>query len=119
MAQINQDLTIFSNNDVNIRFENVYNENTNTPLSVGDIVGASWAITPFEDEVSPLITKDLISGGIVVPEDGVIIVSLSALDTIDLSGEFTHELRLKHSGGVQTASRGKLTIKYQVANNPL
>lgn len=119
MAKTNQDMIIYSNNDINIRFEDIIKEDTGALLSVGDILGASWAITPFEDDVAPLVSKDMISGGITVPEDGVVLVSISASDTIDLSGEFTHELRLKHSGGVQTASRGKVRILYQVAVNPL
>jgi len=119
MAQINQDLVIYSENDLIIRFEDVYNENNGSLLSVSDIIGASYAITPFEDDVEPIITKDLISGGITIPEDGIILVALESSDTIDISGEFTHELRLRHSGGIQTASRGKMNIKYKVANTPL
>jgi hypothetical protein len=119
MAQYNQDFVISAKNSLVLRFEGVYNENTNTLLSVGDIEGASFAITPLEEETTPLIQKDLISGGITVPEDGTILVSLLESDTDGLSGEFSHELRLKHAAGIQTAARGRVTIKYQISSNPL
>jgi hypothetical protein len=119
MAQLNQDFVISANNSLQLRFEGIYNENTNALLSVADIEGASWACTPLEEETTALISKDLISGGLTVPEDGTVIVQLLTTDTVGLSGEFSHELRLKHAGGIQTAARGRMTIKYQIANNPL
>ena len=119
MAQNNQDFTVFANNDFTIRFEDIFKESDGSILTVGDIEGASWNLSPFESEVTPLISKDLVSGNILIPEDGTVVVVIDAIDTEGLSGEFTHELRLKHSGGVQTASRGKLRIYYQVGSNPL
>ena len=119
MALYNQDITIEANTDIKITIR-VINESNGLPTPQGDIEGASWAITPFEDEVSPLITKDLSTGGIEVPEDGVVVVKILKSDTVGLSGEFSHELKLSDaSGDVSSASRGKLTIKYQIANNPL
>ena len=119
MAKYNQDLTLPANNDLTIRFENIINESNGLVITIGDVVGASWAMSPLGEEVTPLISKDLISGGILVPEDGVVLVQLSASDTAGLSGEFTHELRLRDASGVKSASRGKLRILYQVASNPL
>lgn len=118
MPKYNQDLVVPANNDISLRFE-VINEATGLPIPIGDIIGASWAMTPLEEEVTPLITKDLVGGGITVPEDGVVVVALLGSDTVGMSGEFSHELRLRDAGGVRTAARGRFTIKYQIASNPL
>lgn len=107
-------------NRLSLRFEGIYNESNNSLITVGDILGATWAITPYEEQTSTLISKSLSSGTITVPEDGVVVVTLLEADTIDLMGEFSHELRLLASGSaVYTASRGKMTIKYKIANNPV
>lgn len=115
----NQDLVIVANSDFDIRFT-VTSDSTGLPIPVGDIEGASWGITPLNEEVTPLITKDLtVSNQIIVPSDGVVVVKLLASDTANLSGEFSHELRLKDTNNFRVASRGRLTIRYQIANNPL
>ena len=119
MAEFNQNTIISSNTIEPLRFS-VINQSTGLPIPVGDIVGASWGMTALEEEMTPLISKDLISGGIIVPEDGVVLVTILPTDTIGLSGEFTHELRLTDAGGMpRVVSRGRITIKYQVATNPL
>lgn len=118
MAQTNQDVTIYAGNQVALRFENVYREDDNSVILIADILGASWAMTPFEDEVTPVVSKSL-GSGITVPTDGVVLVALDEADTIGLSGEFSHELRLLGVGGVVTAARGKVTVKYMIASNPV
>lgn len=118
MAQICQDFTMYSRNDLSIRFEGIFNENTGLIIPVGDILGATWAITPYEEQTTPMIQKSL-GSGITVPEDGTVIVALSSSDTADLSGEYSHELRLLGTAGVVTAARGKMSIKYQIPNNPV
>jgi hypothetical protein len=118
MAIYNQDITVPANNDIAISF-NVTLDTTGELIPISDIVGASWAMTPLEEEVAPIVSKDLVTGGITIPADGVVLVRLLGSDTVGLSGEFTHELRLKDSVGVRTAARGRVKIKYQVANNPL
>lgn len=119
MAQFNQDFVMFAGNDETIRFTGVYNETNGQLVSKDDIIGASWGFTPYEDETIVLVNKDLVGEQIIVPEDGLVIVQLNESDTTGLSGEFTHELRLRHSGGVITAARGRMTIKYQATNDPL
>lgn len=119
MAQFNQDFVMFAGNDEKVRFTNVFNELTGQIVAKDDIIGASWGFTPYEDETEILVVKDLVSGGIEIPDDGFVIVSLSESDTEGLSGEFTHELRLRHDGGVVTAARGRMTIKYRATNIPL
>lgn len=120
MAQYNQDLLFSAGNDISIRFEGIYDESDGQLVLAGDILGVTWAITSYEESMTPLISKSLSGGGISVPEDGVVLVSLDAVDTEDLSGEFSHELRLLDGDNdVITAARGKVTIKYQIASNPL
>lgn len=119
MPKYNQDFTLPANNGIDLRFENITNETTGVLVPVGDILGATWGMTPFEDETTPLVEKSLSGGTILVPEDGVVVVKLLASDTIGLSGEFTHELRLLSAATTHTAARGKLTIKYQVVSNPI
>jgi len=120
VAKYNQDLLFSAGNDINIRFEGIYDETDGQLVLAGDILGATWSMTPYEDEVTPLISKSLSGVGITVPEDGVVLVSLDASDTVGLSGEFSHELRLLDgANSVITAARGKITIKYQVAANPV
>jgi hypothetical protein len=118
MAQINQDVTIYAGNDVSLRFENIYKEDTGGGILITDILGAEWAITPFEDEVIPILSKSLALGQITLPVNGTVVVAITASDTIGISGEFSHELRLLGVNGVQTASRGKLTIRYKISPNP-
>jgi hypothetical protein len=118
MATYNQDIAVPANNDITLRFQ-VTLETTGALVPISDIIGASWAMTPLEEEVTPIVSKDLVTGGITIPENGVVLVRLLGSDTIGLSGEFTHELRLKDAVGVRTASRGRMRIIYQVANNPL
>lgn len=117
MAQYNQDATFPAGNDIVLEFDGVSRESDGAIVPSTDILGASFAMTPYEDETTPILIKSL-GSGIVVPGDGVIQINLLAADTTGLSGEFTYELRLKTSLGVQTAARGRLTIKYQVAPNP-
>lgn len=117
MAQICQDFVMDAKNDLSIRFEGVYNESTGQIITIGDILDASWAMTPYEEQTTPIAQKTL-GNGIAVPADGVVIVSISNSDTDGLYGEYSHELRLKSAGGVLTAARGKVTIRYQIANNP-
>ena len=119
MAEFNQNATFSSGERIRLRFENIMNESTNLPISVGDVVGVTWGMTPYEDDVAPLIEKSLSGGTITVPEDGVVVVQLNESDTFDLSGEFTHELRISDADGAHVATRGKLTIKYQVVSNPI
>lgn len=120
MALENQDFTFYSGNDGTIRIGNIRREDTGAIIPVSDILGATWAITSYEEETTPLIEKSLSGGTIVVPEDGVVNVILNASDTVDLSGEFSHELRLLANGNKTfTACRGKMTIRYQIANNPV
>ena len=116
--KLNQDFVVAANSDFNLRFI-VTNESDGSLIPVGDILGASWAMTPLEEEVSPLIQKDWSLSEITIPEDGIVLVILKASDTNGLSGEFSHELRLLDAGGVRPAARGKVTIKYQISNNPL
>ena len=118
MATYNQDIAVPANNDITLRFQ-VTLETTGALVPISDIIVASWAMTPLEEEVTPIVSKDLVTGGITIPENGVVLVRLLGSDTIGLSGEFTHELRLKDAVGVRTASRGRMRIIYQVANNPL
>ena len=116
---VNQDLTVAANSDFPIRFV-VTNETTGLPIPVADIEGASWGMTPLEEEVTALITKDLTNTNeILVPEDGIVVVNILASDTAGLSGEFSHELRLRDTANTRVAARGKISIRYQIVNNPL
>lgn len=116
---LNQDLIVAANTDFPIRFD-VISDATGLPIPMGDIEGASWGMTPLEEEVAPLITKDLTNTGeILIPEDGVVIVNISASNTATLSGEFSHELRVRDTANSRVAARGKISIKYQIVNNPL
>lgn len=117
MAQYNQDATFPAGNDILLEFEGVSRESDGVLVPSSDILGASFAVTPYEDETTPILIKTL-GSGILAPSDGLVQVNLAAADTVGLSGEFTYELRLKTSLGIQTAARGRLTIKYQVAPNP-
>ena len=119
MPKYNQDFILPANNGIDLRFEGITNESTGDLVPVGDILGATWGMTPYEDEVSPLVEKSLSGGTIFIPEDGTVVVKLLATDTDGLSGEFTHELRLLAADTVHTAARGKITIKYQVVSNPI
>jgi len=119
MAEFNQNGVFSSGERIRLRFENIINESTNLLIQVGDVTGITWAMTPYEDDVTPLIQKSLSGGTITIPENGVVVVQLNEADTFDLSGEFTHELRISDADGAHVAARGKLTIKYQVANNPI
>lgn len=118
MAQTNQDFETYAGNDLALRFEDLFNENTGLIIPVGDILSATWAVTPYEEQTTPIINKSF-GNGITVPADGTVVVQILANDTMDYSGEYTHELRLLGGNGVITASRGKMTIRYQVANNPV
>lgn len=119
MAKYNQDFILPANDGMDLRFENIINETTGALITVGDIMGATWGMTPFETETTPLIEKSLSGGTIETPEDGVVVVKIFPSDTEGLSGEFTHELRLLSATIPHTAARGKMTIKYQVVSNPI
>ena len=120
MAQKNQDFEMWANDDLAIRVENIYNEATNALIAVGDILGARWSITPYNEEEPKLIEKDLTLGQILVPIDGAVVITLLASDTANLGGgKYSHQLKLEHGGGVQTACVGTMTINIQVTNNPL
>lgn len=87
-------------------------------VPTGDVVEAIWGMTPFQQSTSPLVTKKYSLGQILIPEDGVFKITLLPSDTVGLSGNFTHELKLIDAGGYpQTVTRGTITINYQVANN--
>lgn len=117
MALYNQDFTLESNTDMVVSIDVTLPDGTK--ILASDIEGATWGFTRFEEDTTPLVSKSL-GSGITVPEDGVVNISISKTDTVDLYGEFTHELRLEASGNlIKSASRGRLTIKYQVANNPV
>jgi len=121
MAQINQDLVIYAGNDIDIRFEGIFDEGNNEIIAQGDILGATFAVSPYQEFMTiPLIEKSLSASGITVPADGIIVVRIEASDTEDLYGEFSMELRLLDvSGSVITASRGRISIKYSIASNPV
>jgi hypothetical protein len=118
MAQINQDATLYAGNLISLRFENIYREDDGSVVLISDILNATWGMTPFEDEVTPVISKSL-GSGITVPADGTVVVTLDEADTIGLSGEFSHELRLLDVAGVYSCARGKITLRYQISSNPV
>ena len=118
MAKYNQDLVMSAGNDLNLRFT-VTNDSTGALIPMSDIVGVNFSVTPFEDNVTPLFEKTVLNGGVTIPEDGVVLVILNSSNTIDLSGEFSYELKLLDGGGnIVTAARGRITIKYYIAGLP-
>ena len=94
MAQYNQDATFPAGNDIILSFENLSRETDGSIILSTDILGATFAMTPYEDETTPVLTKVLASG-ITSPIDGQVQVALNAADTTSLSGEFSYELRIK------------------------
>jgi len=121
MAKKFQDFEMWANDDLAIRVEDIINETTGALIQVGDILGASWALTPYNEQNPKLIEKDFTnSAQILVPADGVVLINLLATDTATLGGgKYSHQLKLLHGGGTQTACTGTVSINNQVTNNPL
>ena len=121
MAKKGQDFEMWANDDLPIRVEDIVDETTGDLIQVGDILGASWALTPYNEETPKLIQKEFTnSDQILIPEDGVVVIKLLAADTATLGGgKYSHQLKLLHGGGTQTACVGTVSINNQVTNNPL
>lgn len=84
---------------------------TKLPQSLDQYPGAIWVLEQVVDEVR----KDRSLGQIVQLNDNTLRVELSAQDTEDLHGVYTHQLRVVSTQGEgTTVLLGRVTVKPQV-----
>ncbi len=108
MTKVNQNITVWSGDDITPRFSVTGSGGTGE-----DVTGASIVWVLFDNpRGGSLIRKTTDTIGHITISSSIVDVNLSASDTSELAGDYYHELQITRAvdGKTQTAAVGWITL---------